>query len=399
MRVVRRPRPRRYDQRRPAPEVSRCRTCSARGAGWRPAPPPAARSPSSPSTTARTCAGSSIPDDPAATTYAEMVDFKRAVVRALAATATGTLLDPEIGAAQCIADGSLPGAGRPHRRRSRRPATRARQPPASAASSPAGRSSRRSGWAPRRRSSSSTTTPTPPNAADQERLVADGRGRLPGRRPGPLRRAARVRPGDRREADRRGAPALRRGDRAAAHGPRRRRPQGRVPVRPGRDRRGGLGGRVRRARRRLAGPVGPPLRAASTTRRSSARSPSPAGPAPRASSSGARSGRRRRRCRRRPATPGWRPRAGPASGGSSDLVDEAGPCRGTRGPGRSRRRRRPARAGTGNTERRWTRPRAGRAATSTSSSSARSTRTSSSRAADPRPVFGQVERWSTRSSW
>ncbi len=50
------------------------------------------------------------PEDPAATTYAEMVDFKRAVVRVLAETATGTLLDPEIGAAQCIADGSLPAA-------------------------------------------------------------------------------------------------------------------------------------------------------------------------------------------------------------------------------------------------------------------------------------------------
>jgi len=49
------------------------------------------------------------PDDPAAVTYDEMVDFKRAVVRALAPIATGTLLDPEIGAAQCIADGSLPG--------------------------------------------------------------------------------------------------------------------------------------------------------------------------------------------------------------------------------------------------------------------------------------------------
>jgi tagatose-1,6-bisphosphate aldolase len=48
------------------------------------------------------------PDAPGATSYAEMVDFKRAVVRALAGTATGTLLDPEIGAAQCIADGSLP---------------------------------------------------------------------------------------------------------------------------------------------------------------------------------------------------------------------------------------------------------------------------------------------------
>jgi tagatose 1,6-diphosphate aldolase len=49
------------------------------------------------------------PEAPEATTYDEMVAFKRAVVRALAGTATGTLLDPEIGAAQCIADGSLPG--------------------------------------------------------------------------------------------------------------------------------------------------------------------------------------------------------------------------------------------------------------------------------------------------
>ncbi len=49
------------------------------------------------------------PSDPAAVGHDEMVEFKRAVVRALAGTATGTLLDPEIGAAQCIADGSLPG--------------------------------------------------------------------------------------------------------------------------------------------------------------------------------------------------------------------------------------------------------------------------------------------------
>lgn len=49
------------------------------------------------------------PEDPAAATYEEMVAFKRAVVRALAPVATGTLLDPEIGAAQAIADGSLPG--------------------------------------------------------------------------------------------------------------------------------------------------------------------------------------------------------------------------------------------------------------------------------------------------
>lgn len=48
------------------------------------------------------------PDDPASVTYDQMVEFKRAVVRALAPVATGTLLDPEIGAAQCITDGSMP---------------------------------------------------------------------------------------------------------------------------------------------------------------------------------------------------------------------------------------------------------------------------------------------------
>jgi tagatose 1,6-diphosphate aldolase len=49
------------------------------------------------------------PEAPDSVTYAQMVDFKRAVIRALAPHATGSLLDPEIGAAQCIADGSLPG--------------------------------------------------------------------------------------------------------------------------------------------------------------------------------------------------------------------------------------------------------------------------------------------------
>lgn len=49
------------------------------------------------------------PEGPETTTYAEMVAFKQAVIRALAPHATGSLLDPEIGAAQCIADGSLPG--------------------------------------------------------------------------------------------------------------------------------------------------------------------------------------------------------------------------------------------------------------------------------------------------
>jgi len=48
-------------------------------------------------------------EDPSLTTDDEMIDFKRTVVRALSPIATGTLLDPEIGAAQCIADGSLGG--------------------------------------------------------------------------------------------------------------------------------------------------------------------------------------------------------------------------------------------------------------------------------------------------
>ena len=48
------------------------------------------------------------PNDPAAVTYDEMVECKRAVVRALSPAATGTLLDPEIGAAQASWDRSLP---------------------------------------------------------------------------------------------------------------------------------------------------------------------------------------------------------------------------------------------------------------------------------------------------
>ena len=49
------------------------------------------------------------PANPEAVGYAELVEFKRGAVRALAAGATGVLLDPELGAAQCISDGSLPG--------------------------------------------------------------------------------------------------------------------------------------------------------------------------------------------------------------------------------------------------------------------------------------------------
>ena len=49
------------------------------------------------------------PQNPESVSYEELVEFKRAAVRALAPSATGVLLDPELGAAQCIADGSLPG--------------------------------------------------------------------------------------------------------------------------------------------------------------------------------------------------------------------------------------------------------------------------------------------------
>ena len=48
------------------------------------------------------------PTDPDSVGQEEMVAFKRAVVRELGSAATGVLLDPEIGAAQSIVDGSLP---------------------------------------------------------------------------------------------------------------------------------------------------------------------------------------------------------------------------------------------------------------------------------------------------
>lgn len=48
------------------------------------------------------------PTDPGSVGYDEMVAFKRAVVSELGSSATGILLDPEIGAAQCLVDGSLP---------------------------------------------------------------------------------------------------------------------------------------------------------------------------------------------------------------------------------------------------------------------------------------------------
>jgi tagatose 1,6-diphosphate aldolase len=50
------------------------------------------------------------PDAPDAVTYDQMVDFKLAVVRELAPSASGVLLDPEVGAGQAVASGALPGA-------------------------------------------------------------------------------------------------------------------------------------------------------------------------------------------------------------------------------------------------------------------------------------------------
>jgi tagatose-1,6-bisphosphate aldolase len=49
------------------------------------------------------------PTDPGSVTEDEMVDFKRAVVRELRGAGTGVLLDPEIGVGPAIADGSLAG--------------------------------------------------------------------------------------------------------------------------------------------------------------------------------------------------------------------------------------------------------------------------------------------------
>ena len=50
------------------------------------------------------------PADPASVAADELIEFKRVVVRAIGSVATGILLDPEYGAAQAIADGSLPGS-------------------------------------------------------------------------------------------------------------------------------------------------------------------------------------------------------------------------------------------------------------------------------------------------
>lgn len=50
------------------------------------------------------------PEAPDSTTPAEMIALKQEIVAALAPATSAVLLDPEVGAAQCIATGALPGA-------------------------------------------------------------------------------------------------------------------------------------------------------------------------------------------------------------------------------------------------------------------------------------------------
>lgn len=112
------------------------------------------------------------PADPAAVTMDEMVAFKRAVVRSLATAGTGILLDPEIGVGPAIADGSLPGR-----------AGLIVAVEATGYEGPAGARVSRvlPGWsvdAIKRLGASAAKLlvyyhPEAPNAADQERLVAD----------------------------------------------------------------------------------------------------------------------------------------------------------------------------------------------------------------------------------
>ena len=101
-----------------------------------------------------------------------MIDFKRTVVRALGTTGTGVLLDPEIGVGPAIADGSLPG----------RAGLIVALEATGYEGDPGARISRLlPGWgvAKAKRMGASAAKllvyyhPDAPNAADQERLVAD----------------------------------------------------------------------------------------------------------------------------------------------------------------------------------------------------------------------------------
>ena len=199
------------------------------------------------------------PDDPASVTYEEMVAFKRAVVRALSPVATGTLLDPEIGAAQCIADGSLPASA----------GLLVAIEATGYAGSPTARISRvLDGWSvekAKRMGASAAKLlvyyhPDAANAADQERLVARVAAECRA-----VDLALFVEPlsfslVDGEQADRRGSAAGCRRDGAPADGDRRRRPEGRVSIRPIGDGSSEMARGLRRTGRGVVIAVGPPVR-------------------------------------------------------------------------------------------------------------------------------------------
>ena len=196
------------------------------------------------------------PTDPTSVTEAEMVAFKRAVVRALGRAGTGILLDPEIGVGPAIADGSLAGGAGlivavEATGYEGEPGTQEPDPP---------------GWgvAQVKRIGASAAKllvyyhPDAPNAAEQERLVAEVAAAC---READL--ALFLEPlsfgldGGKLTGEERRRVVIETARRLTA---RARHPQGGVPVRRVGHRRGALGGGVRRAGRRDAGAVGAAVR-------------------------------------------------------------------------------------------------------------------------------------------
>ena len=227
--------------------------------------------------------------------------------------------------------------------------------------------------------------PDAPNAADQERLVAEVGRRVPRGRPRAVPRAALVRAG-RRQAAGRGPPACRRRDGGPADRAGRRHPQGGVPLRCRGDRRDPLGRGLRGAGRRDAGAVGAPLR---WRRRRDVRAPG-RGRVPRGRER--RPGRADRCGRRRRRLPGQARDAFLAGAGRDRLARLTALVDDLAAPWRPRwtAARAPEPPGPGWYAAVLSPP--PRCATSTCSSSASSTRTSSSRTLIPCPVFGQAER-------
>ena len=265
------------------------------------------------------------PDAPDTVTYAQMVEFKLAVVRALAPSASGVLLDPEVGAAPAIASGALPGS--------------TGLLVAIEATGYEGPSTARvsrvlPGWsvaAAKRIGASAAKLliyyhPDAANAADQERLVAE------------VARACReedlalfVEPlsfslgSERLAGEERRRVVIETARRLTAIG-------GDVlkaefPYAPDVTDPGPLGGGLRRARLREPPAVGAALRRRRRRRRSRPRSAPPARPARAARSSAGRSGRRRPPWPSRSARPGCAPRAATVSSGSP----RSSPATGARG--------------------------------------------------------------------